>query len=406
MKEALILSRFLRKALYVAISTGGFLWAQASIAQEGTTNAAIVAASTNWYYVDAEHGNDSYSGRWPDPRPDQLDGPFRTIQTAYAALEPGDGLYIKKGVYRETLIMDKTASELYPIVVQAFPGDEGEAIISGAREILDWQECESQAACSGNPNWQQIVYADVDFEVKQLFQANVPLRAARYPNQGWRYPTSVDASDPYTVLRDSHLQESDRSFVGSICHVKTSLWHIDQLLVQAYSRSEGRIVLKSPTRYEISPLFGYYVTHVIAEINEPGEWAYDRARGRIYAWPVADMPRSFEGTAREYGINAEVTCSYHTVRDLVVRHAVEGIFLYRTQHVTLEDNRVEYAYNSGILGFEDSDSRIVNNTISHANHAGIQNLSASENALIEGNTVYATGATNFGDDIVQRKHHR
>lgn len=357
--------------------------------------------ASSCYYVDAERGSDSNSGRYVEPIISHRDGPCRTIGAAYEKAQPGDCIFVKKGVYRETLTLSKRASASRPITIRAFPGDEGLAVISGADEIGNWQRCSSATSCDGNPNWQRIVYADVDVEVRQLFQAGSRLAPSRYPDRGWRYPTAVDEDDPTTILRDSQLQQSGRRFAGSTCHVKTNLWHIDQVTVQTDSSRDGWIELALPTRYDITPSYGYYFTHVVADINEPGEWAYDRVRGRVYLWPLGESPQQIEGTRREHGIYADPDCSYHTVQGFAVKYAIDGIRLYRTQHVTLRGNRVDYAYSSGIHGFEDSDTSIVDNTISYANHAGIQNQPLSSNALIEGNTVYATGAVDFGDDLIQ-----
>jgi parallel beta-helix repeat protein len=385
----------------VTMALNSLVGCRTGTARDEPEPTAASAQGGTSYYVDAEYGRDSYSGRLSEPASDHLDGPFRTIQAGYGMLQPGDCLYVRQGVYRETVTLDKAASEHNPIVIQAFPGHEGKAIVSGAQEIRDWQKCLDQASCAGNPNWRHVVYANTGPQIKELFQAGLRLAPSRYPNRGWLYPTSVDKNNPDTVLLNSRLRKGDTSLVGSICHVKTNLWHIDQIPVQAYSPGAGRVTLESPTRYTISPSCGHYFTHCVADINEEGEWAYDRSRGRIYLWPIAGSPENVEGTSREYGIDAEHGCSYHTIQGLVVKCAVEGIWLYQTQHMTLKDNRVEYAYNSGIFGFEDCDTVIVGNTICYANHTGIENQPLSSSARIEGNTVYATGVRSFGDDLVE-----
>ena len=354
------------------------------------------------YFVDANAGSNAYSGRFSVPNATFTDGPLKTIQTAYDKLKPGDSLSIKRGVYRETVTLDEKASEASPIVIQAFPGDEGEAVISAADEIHGWQKCPNQASCAGNPNWQHIFYADVGLEVKQLFQGGVRLKRSRYPNAGWLYPTSGDPHDPNKVFFDSSLQGKDGYFVGSTCHIKTAMWQLDQIAVHAYSAGDGKITLESSTRYAISPSFGYYFTNVIGEINEEGEWACDAAQKRVYLWPLRASLDNIEGGWRQYGIDTCAGCSYHIVKGLAVKYAIDdGIRLYKTDHVTIKENTIDYSYSSAIEEYEGSNSSILSNTIRYSNERGITDHDLSACHVITGNMVYATGAENIGDDLIQ-----
>ena len=352
------------------------------------------------YFVDVNIGSDSYSGRLADQDANQADGPLRTIQVAYDRLQPGDSLYIKKGVYRETLTLYKKASEARPIVIQAFPGDEGMVVINAAGKILSWTKCLSPASCDGNPNWQHMAYADVGVEIRQLFQNGNRLKPSRYPDHGWLYPTAVDPNRPNEVFYDTSYQRRIGSLTHSFCHIKTNAWHIDQIRVDAYAADRGEVVLESPARYAISPGYGYYFMHVVGDINEEGEWAYDSDKKRIYLWPMGESLDTVEGTLRYYGIQAQQDCSYHVIQGLVLKNAIEGIQLYKTQHITVKQVAVEYSYSTGICDVDGSHASLIDNRIDHSNHFGIRDGALSSDDLIQGNRVYATGAESVGDDLV------
>lgn len=403
MREVMISAGRHSPGMFVTITTAlsCLMGCQTGVSGDVPQSAMALEAAGVYYYVDAENGNDSYSGRLAKPSSGYLDGPFRTIQAGYDRLPRGATLWVKKGVYRETLTLRTKASASSPIVIRVFPGDEGQAVINAADEIDGWQRCTSQTECAGNPNWRHIFYADVGFEVKQLFQNGSRLKPSRYPRQGWRYPTSTYTGAPDTVLLDSTLRKSNGYFVGSTCHVKTNLWHIDQIPVLAYSMTGGKVTLQWPTRYDISPTFGYYFTHTVGDINEEGQWARDATRARIYLWPIAESLENIEATSREFGVDSEVGCSYHTIQGLTVKYAIDGIRLYRTDHIIVTGNTVEYALCCGIVDFESSYSSITNNTVRYVSDSGIRDLEASSNDLIEGNTVYATGAESFGDDLAE-----
>jgi len=175
---------------------------------------------------------------------------------------------------------------------------------------------------------------------------------------------------------------------------------MDHIHVDAYSARDACITLASPTRYEISPSFGYYLTNIVAEINEEGEWAYDPSQRRLYLWPLGGSPENIEASFREYGIATTRNCAYHVIQGFVVERAATGIQLYRASHMTVTGNTVGYSYCSGIIDDRSSYSSIVNNTVRYSNCTGISDSSGSSYDLIEGNHVYATGAERPGDDLV------
>lgn len=349
------------------------------------------------YYVDADRGSDAYSGTLAEPDARQTDGPLRTLQAACDRLEPGDLALVRQGVYRETVTLRTEASESKPVLIQAFPGDEGKVVISGAAPIQNWRPCLSRASCGGNPNWRKVYYADVDAEILQLFQGGSRLRPARYPDRGWRYPTSADPGDPNRSFLDAHLPK-DGAFTGGTCNMRTSPWHIDQIAVRAYSPYTGKVSLDSPTRYPLSPDTGYYVTHLVREVNEAGEWAFDGQQNRVYLWPVGESLEDIEGTVRETGIHAVRGSSHHTISGLTVRYAARGIQLSGTQHVAVKENTIEYSYYVGILDSNAAYSTLSANTIRYSGYIGIEEDGLCTHGLIEGNTVYATGAERLGDD--------
>jgi parallel beta-helix repeat protein len=361
--------------------------------------------STAWagptsYFVDANQGNDLYSGKVAEPDARHGDGPVRTIQAAYDRLQPGDTLYVKRGVYRETVTLNKTASQFSPIVIQAFPGDEGLAIISGAAVIQNWRPCPDQASCGGNPNWAKIVTADVGAEIKQLFQAGVRLKVSRYPNRGWLYPTGLVANEPSTAFLDSTLRSGGVCLAGSTCNLRTSPWHLDQIQVTSVSAADGKVSLASPTRYSVSANSGYYFTNLVSEINEPGEWAFDRGLNRVFVWPVAGSLENIEATVRECGVTNSRPISYHTLKGLVVRYAGDGVRLARTSHMLVTESSIEYAFHAGIVDSKGSSSVFSSNLISHSGTLGVAQDELCTGGLIENNFVVATGVESLGEDLL------
>ncbi|MDB4306208.1 hypothetical protein N9980_01425 [bacterium] len=85
------------------------------------------------YYVAVNHPNatDSNDGL-------SLDQPFKTLDRAATPLSPGDTLSIKAGIYREALVLGTDGTVGSPVVVRAYPGDEGEVVIRGSDVVKGW----------------------------------------------------------------------------------------------------------------------------------------------------------------------------------------------------------------------------------------------------------------------------
>ncbi len=235
-----------------------------------------------------------------------------------------------------------------------------------------------------------------------MFQHGERLARSRFPNTGWRYPTSVP--EPTKSFVDGGLAKSAGYFNGAVCHVKTAVWQIDQIPIADFSR--GTITLSESPRYGITTRFGYYITSIVGEINEEGEWAYDPAQKRIYLWPQGDVPEDVEFSYRRYSLRSYSGAAWNVVRGFTLRNAyANGVFLYRSNDMTIEGNTIEYAYDFGIevyagAGGTGDRTQILRNTVRHCAYRGINVDSVCSHTNVEGNTVYATGVESFGDDLM------
>jgi parallel beta-helix repeat protein len=357
------------------------------------------------YYVDggnrvANDGNPGTEAR-----------PWRTIRRGVQSLQPGDTLLIKAGTYRETVILARSGMQAQPIRIQAYPGDEGKVIINAAEPVTNWRKCAGPADCAGNPYWEHIYVADVvalvqshpdsAFAVRQVFQHGELLKRSRYPDAGWHYPSEI--SDPDKTFTESSLSKPDGYFVGSVCHIKTAVWQIDQIPVAGFSNST--ITLAKSPRYAITPRFGYFLTSIVGEINEEGEWAYDPSQKKIFLWPRGDAAEDVEFSYRQYCLRSYSGNSWNVVRGLTMRNAyLYGIFLYRSNDMTLENNMIERAFTFGIhlqsTGESCDYNQIVRNTIKYSDYRGIYVGGEAAHCNVEGNYFYGTGTDTFGGDLM------
>ena len=73
------------------------------------------AAKTAVRIVDGKTGDDAAAGSEQHP--------WKTIQHAVSALKPGDTLYIRGGVYFESVAVSAPGTATAPITIRSAPGD-------------------------------------------------------------------------------------------------------------------------------------------------------------------------------------------------------------------------------------------------------------------------------------------
>lgn len=119
-------SRFAVLCLSLAGST---LWAQSPAPMRplpAPLNAPL-AAGAKWF-VDAKHGNDSHAGNDT--------APWKTLAHALHQLKPGDTLYLRGGVYYESVSLARSGTEAAPIIIASYPGELA-VIDGGLREFAE-----------------------------------------------------------------------------------------------------------------------------------------------------------------------------------------------------------------------------------------------------------------------------
>ncbi|MCU0913465.1 MAG: right-handed parallel beta-helix repeat-containing protein [Planctomycetes bacterium] len=228
-----------------------------------------------------------------------------------------------------------------------------------------------------------------------------PVTAARCPNTGWSYPTTV--VNPKTTFSNSTLTKPRLYFNGAVCHIKPVIWCIDHIPIT--SSLGPTITLASNPWYDISTGFGYYLTSIVGEINEEGEWAYDPARRRLYLGPRGDDPEEVESTHRGYCVRTYDRVAYNTGRGLTLRNPYQyGVFLCLANHMTIENNTIEYAFTYGIqlqsTGGPCDYNQILRNTIRYRACRAINVGGEAAHCNVEGHSVHATVVEHFAGDLM------
>lgn len=84
-----------------------------------------------------------------------IENPWLTIQYGFNQLNPGDTLYVREGVYRESVNMEgRRGTPGNPLTIKNYPGETPR--LTAGNILTGWVRCTSKEDAIGNPNWENI----------------------------------------------------------------------------------------------------------------------------------------------------------------------------------------------------------------------------------------------------------
>ncbi len=274
-------------------------------------------------------GNDSWSGRLPEPNAAGTDGPVASLVRARERLRQRDrnqsaAAIVRGGRYPQgssfVLGPEDSGTPDHPVIWQAAAGEE--VRLTGGLE-LPRQAFVAVTDAATLDRLQPLAHPHVraldltalgislptglpdSFRgwpaVPELFCNDCRLTPARWPNQGWAHvarivesgarPRDGDTSGRVGTFAyaepepDRWRPESGVWLQGYWCYD----WYDETLRVQDIDRANRCITLARPHLYSLmqgnpSPR-RYRALNLLEELDEPGEYVLDHAEGRIYVWP-------------------------------------------------------------------------------------------------------------------------
>ena len=263
------------------------------------TLSALFAANA-WaatYYV-APNGNDAWSGKLPSPNAARTDGPFARIERAQqaartAARDAREGVTVvlRGGRYelaKPLLFTPRDSGAAgQPMTYRAH--EDERPVISGGSQITGWREHDERLWVADVP-W--VRQARRPFY--QLFVNGARRTRARTPNAGTYFYTQrlklTDATHPiclgFTFDRADlgpWVEQEDAQIV--LFHN----WVSSHNYIGKVNWPRRRITFARPAgAYFLGPSIRYYVENVFAGLDDPGEWYFDRAQGKVYYYPLPD----------------------------------------------------------------------------------------------------------------------
>jgi len=259
-------------------------------------------------------GNDSWSGRFPNPNTDKSDGPLATLNAALERLAclthgrtylPGPfpvgetpagpiTVYLRGGVYALEKPLVFGPEHSWPVTFKAYLHEK--PVISGARRVTEW--------CRGSVNGKVAWVADLPevaegkWEFRDLFVNGRRAERPRLPSQGYYRMKEVPGAVLPTGWDNGHFERfvcnpgNVRSFknLKDVEVVYVHFWIEERSKITDFDSKTNLVSMERPSYTTPVGSFGsqladYYLDNVMEALLDPGQWYLDRSAGKLYYLP-------------------------------------------------------------------------------------------------------------------------
>lgn len=264
--------------------------------------APLSVEATDYYVAkkdpDADDGNAGTS----------VSRPFRTIQRAADIARAGDNVYIREGVYRETVTPANSGTWNTPITFTTYNGED--VTISGTERIRGWTPHNGSVYKASGVN----AFQTTRNQAEQVFVDGVMVNRAQFPNTGldqldrsWGTITQVSNGDrEYTI----HGDGISGSWKGGVAHVwMKKWWHNMAGMITASGTGWVTFAVGHEELNARKPAVGdrfYLIGGDLAHLDANGEWYRDSSTKVLYIrTPGGDDPSTHvvEFKTREYAFD-------------------------------------------------------------------------------------------------------
>lgn len=124
----------------------------------------------------------------------------------------------------------------------------------------------------------------------EVFCDNRPVQLARWPNRGWATTRNVVSRGEQTQLAaDPPLTRRWQSLADVWCHGYWEADWSDAWQPVSSVDAQGRVTIQRTSEVDqVRNNARFCVLNVLEELDEPGEWYFERQSGRLYLWQPAD----------------------------------------------------------------------------------------------------------------------
>jgi hypothetical protein len=367
----------------------------------------------------SKNGNDSWSGRIPEPDKNLTDGPFKTLERAIKEIQeikkkksPEESIIIEiDGTYqfdkKITLSSDVSGNPSAPLIIKGKKG----VIFNGGIEIKKWEKIkEKEILDKLNPEARKYVlranlkdYGINDFgdffqpnwynssgSQIQLYFNGKPMKIARWPDEGFSYTGEITGNGKFIVNaekeRIKNWQKEKKLKAFGYWFYEWASQHMD---VEKVDPDSGVISLKNPESHSYGYKKGamFFIYNALCELDSPGEWFIDEETGYIYFYPPDDIEKGKAIVSVNKVPFIEIKgASNIKIENIVFENSrKEGILISECENITISNCIFRNLGGWAIKAFKVKNTRIENCEIYFTGEGGIYLEGGDRKTLTPGN---------------------
>ena len=258
------------------------------------------------------NGDDSWSGKLPEPNKNETDGPIKTLNQLQKILPEFQGVsyknplpsysscavnkpctvWMREGRYQLDKPLKFAPRNAAPLTFAAYKNEK--VSLSGGMKITDWHETEFNGKTvwvseipevkSGNWNFTQLWVND-----QRAPRPRLPKNGIYRMEDGFAQGTKWGdkGSDRFIA---SHGEFQNFKNLADVEVVILHFWIEERLPVESYDPKSRLVVSSKMSHAPLSWSFDdnpapYYIDNVVEAFDEPGQWYLDCPEGKLYYIP-------------------------------------------------------------------------------------------------------------------------
>ena len=288
------------------------------------------------FYI-APTGSDAWSGMLAEPNSGKSDGPMATLEGARkavrariaAGLKEPVTVQIRGGEYAlsKTVVFgpEDSGTSACPITYEAYPNEK--PVFTGGKKLTDWKPCtqdpQGLSAAAKGKLWVCDIPADLKgkWQIKTLYdgldmmprsssghleladwEVENPLKGLTHVAKTFNLDDKAENPKLVNVSREIRFQGNDLrdwAVPGDIeifSDGPTQHWLVNMLPLASVDVKNNSALLAIDPTYDFLSKNSYSVENAIEYLDQPGEWVFNSAEGRVYLWPSRPI--------KEYDVHA------------------------------------------------------------------------------------------------------
>lgn len=277
------------------------------------------------YYISTK-GSNSNDGLSPNTAWNTIG----KVNTEMQRFRPGDQILFERGgTYEGQINLNTSGEEGRPVTFGAY-GEGADPMISGSVPVKGWK-----------PYNRNIMQAETDFAVKNVFRNGSRMTSARFPNNGF-----LTITEPFkkanTGFASDQLKQKNGYWNNSTVRFRSVNWAYEYATIKNFI--QGKIYFDKPVEYESQSGFGFFIDNNFESLDAANEWYFKSlgdSKGILYFMPPKGInpDDSFmEGSVYYFAFTSGNPVSHIVIRDIKMKNQIQsGIRLIDASNIRIEN---------------------------------------------------------------------